>query len=363
MPLIESPADAGSSPAAAAPSVPASLPELAVPPRRRRYLWLWLTCSVCGLAAASYSLYPPGHSLLRSTAAASDEFRPLGLSARAETGKLLLTWNARPEAVKSARRAVLSITDGDRKEDVDLTLPVFRGGALVYRPVTEDVTLELTVSWDGAADSVESVRAAVSEGRTVPPVQGEVGGQPPITVDDVAAAPAAARNPRLFAPPTLTQHSASYIEVSQPPAIEVEVRPALYTIELAPDRPTAPAPPLAVPAPPVRRDPLPAAPNPAPAMGHAPIGPLRVASLTVLRRTVIPYPVHARKAHLGGTVTVEVVVGADGRVRQASAISGPEELRLAAQGVRNWLFEPPAVDGKRVEAITRVNLTFNPFKL
>src|SRR5208283_2107442 len=113
------------------------------------HLGLWLTCLLCGLAAASYYLYPPRHAPLRSTAAASEEFQPLGLSARAEKGKFLLTWNARAEAIKKAKRAVLSITDGDRTEEVDLSLSVFRGGALVYEPVTKDVTLELKVSSDG----------------------------------------------------------------------------------------------------------------------------------------------------------------------------------------------------------------------
>lgn len=329
MALVEPPADVDSSPASAARSALAGVPEPAVQPGRSRYLWLWLTCLVCGLAA------PPGHSQLRTTAVASGPFEPLGLSARAEKGKLLLTWNVGSEAVKKARRAVLSITDGDRKEEVDLSLRLFHAGALVYEPVTEDVTLQLRVSADGAVDTIEAVRADVPE-------------------DGMAVAPAAPRYPRLFAPPASAPPSPSIPEVAEPPVMEVEVRPALGTIEPAQGL-TASAPPPAAPRPAVKHDPV-----PAPAQATA--GPLRVASLTVLRRTVIPYPPYARQAHLGGTVRVEVRIGADGHVRQAVAISGPELLRVAANGVRDWLFEPPVVDGKQVEAITRVDVTFTPRK-
>jgi outer membrane biosynthesis protein TonB len=62
-----------------------------------------------------------------------------------------------------------------------------------------------------------------------------------------------------------------------------------------------------------------------------------------------------------GTVGVEVRIAADGRVIDATAISGPEMLRwIAAKGVKEWLFEPPVAGGKRVEAITRVDITFVP---
>jgi len=80
----------------------------------------------------------------------------------------------------------------------------------------------------------------------------------------------------------------------------------------------------------------------------------------VLRRTVIPYPVYAQRTHVGGTVTMEVTIGADGRVRKAVVIGGPEPLRIAAEGVKDWRFEPPLVGGKPVDAIGRVDVTFTP---
>jgi TonB family protein len=53
---------------------------------------------------------------------------------------------------------------------------------------------------------------------------------------------------------------------------------------------------------------------------------------------------------------VNVIVGPDGRVAGASAISGPEMLRSAAvTTVRQWRFEPPAA-----ETATQVTITFRP---
>jgi outer membrane biosynthesis protein TonB len=287
--------------------------------------------------------------------------QPLGFSARSQEGKLLLTWNADSGAVRNARRAVLSITDGSREEDVDLSLAAVRGGALVYAPVTQDVTLQLRVSSDGAADTVESVRAAGLQESAVPPVAVDVAGPQPISVGDVGPVPTPTRNPRLFAPPTSAPHSASDLNVSEPPAIEAEARPAPGTLELAPGHLSAPAPPPAAATPAVRRDPAPAILAPAAPATQPAAGPLRVGSLRVLRRTVIPHPPFARQAHVYGTVTVEVRIGEDGRVREAAAIRGPEMLRwTAAKGVKDWLFETPAVDGKRVEAITLVDVTFKP---
>jgi TonB family protein len=321
-------------------------------------VWIWLVCLAGGGAAASSYLYFPHHPRLESVSAASEDVRPIDLAARTENGKVLLTWNAGSEAVRSARRAVLSITDGGREEDVDLSLRVFRGGALVYRPVSTDVTLRLTVSSEGVADAVESVRPDLLEGPSAAPAEVGADGQP-ASAGNAAVAPDAPRTARLFAPPSLALPSARVLNVSEAPSIEGNATSEPTAIELPARRLTAPAPPAA-PLPVLKRDPAPAVSLPAAAAVQAPAGPMRVGALTVLRRTVIPYPPYAKQSHVGGTVSVEVTIGADGRVRKAVAISGPELLRIAAQGVRDWRFEPPVVGGKPVEAIGRVDVTFTP---
>lgn len=224
MPLIEPPADADSSPAAARPSEPASGQELAVLPRRSRDLLLRLGSLLCGLAAVSSCLYFSGPAQFGGVVAASGPSQPLGFSARPENGKLLLTWNADSEAARKAKRVVLSITDGDQKEDVDLSLPVFRKGALVYEPVTGRVTLRLTVSEDGAADTVESVQPTGSKGGDVPAAGIAAGGQTANAGTDAAAAASPPSDPRPSAAPAPAAHSPSIRDIPEPQAMDAQVK-------------------------------------------------------------------------------------------------------------------------------------------
>ena len=67
------------------------------------------------------------------------------------------------------------------------------------------------------------------------------------------------------------------------------------------------------------------------------------------------YPPIAMAARAAGDVTVEVKVGADGKVLSAAASSGHPLLQQAGVlAARRWKFEP-AVDGARVRT---ANLTF-----
>jgi protein TonB len=73
------------------------------------------------------------------------------------------------------------------------------------------------------------------------------------------------------------------------------------------------------------------------------------------------YPAEAKTQRIQGTVEVRVTIGPDGRVLDAKALSGPEELHACAVDyARAWEFEPAAVNGKPVTA--RFKLTM-PFRL
>ncbi len=315
MPVFELPVDVESDPEAqAAPSEPASVPEQAAAAHGGRHLWLWLACLVCGLAAASCYLLSRRHPQPQNPVAASVPVPSLAFSVRPYEGALLLTWDASSTAVRTAQRAMLSITDGKRSEDVELYLPQFRKGSLIYDPITEDVTFRLAVTSEGAAETIESVRVLRAT-RVTPRVEVALAQPQPLPVGEQTLAATA-----LPTPP----------------------QPAVPTTEAGSDRraPTE----------------VPVADIPQPTSG-----PLRVSSLRVLRTTAILYPPAARQARVSGTVTVEVRVGTDGRVREAAAIGGPEMLRwIAAKGVQEWIFDPPVVDGKRVEASARVDVTFAP---
>jgi TonB family protein len=72
-----------------------------------------------------------------------------------------------------------------------------------------------------------------------------------------------------------------------------------------------------------------------------------------LVRKVDPvYPAEAAAQHIGGTVRVSVVIGADGLIHSAHAISGeglsddPGLRKAAEDAVSQWLYTPATVDGK-----------------
>lgn len=73
----------------------------------------------------------------------------------------------------------------------------------------------------------------------------------------------------------------------------------------------------------------------------------------------VAYPTSARLQGVEGRVEVKMLIGADGRVKEATAISGPKELQAASvEGLRNWQYIPFTRGGKAVEAIATMPVLF-----
>ena len=71
------------------------------------------------------------------------------------------------------------------------------------------------------------------------------------------------------------------------------------------------------------------------------------------------YPEAARQAGLEGDVTLRVVIGPDGGVREVRALAGDAELaRAAVNAVAQWRYAPALLDGLPVNVITTVTLAF-----
>jgi protein TonB len=71
------------------------------------------------------------------------------------------------------------------------------------------------------------------------------------------------------------------------------------------------------------------------------------------------YPPNAKEMHVEGTIILHIIVGKDGAVKDAEAISGPAALRGAAvAAVRQWIFRPFEILGKPTEVETNVRVTF-----
>jgi protein TonB len=102
----------------------------------------------------------------------------------------------------------------------------------------------------------------------------------------------------------------------------------------------------------------------APTLQHADWGARTVAggilNHKAVSRFVPDYPAAAKQKGVQGAVVVRVVVGTDGRVETAQAVSGPVLLRqAAADAVSRWRFSPTLLSGEavRVAGVVTVNFT------
>ena len=77
------------------------------------------------------------------------------------------------------------------------------------------------------------------------------------------------------------------------------------------------------------------------------------------KRVRAMYPEFAKAAGLNGEVAVEIVVGENGKVISATALSGPVLLRQAAiNAALGWRYVPARVDGVPVQAVGRITFRF-----
>jgi protein TonB len=100
---------------------------------------------------------------------------------------------------------------------------------------------------------------------------------------------------------------------------------------------------------------VPAASQPAPVAGIT----TNAAPHERLAEAIQPsYPALAQHMNVQGSVMLQALIGADGRVQNLHVMSGPAILATAAQqAVREWQFKPVYQNGQAVE--TRATITVN----
>lgn len=342
------------------------------------------------IAASGMMYFRPGAG--RTPPPAGPDAASLALRVERNAGQLLLSWNREATAVKAAQAAVLSILDGDHKEDVKLELNQLRSGSIVYSPITNDVSFKLEVTDARGQTANETVRviagrpspaaplgqtpppkpeAAAFDGRTrqetpaaqASPSATETALQPSPTPGGGAEPSAPAKQaPVQFRAESLAARLSPAPSLPEPPRLEAQgaaapVRPAYGLNVPAP-------PPVQVPKPAAQESSAPPSPQGETTQAPAPGQPLRVGGnvqQALLVRSVTPnYPPLARQARVSGVVRVEATIGRDGRIVRVQAISGPPLLRQAAtDAVRQWLYKPTMLNGQPVEVVTQVDVTFN----
>lgn len=83
------------------------------------------------------------------------------------------------------------------------------------------------------------------------------------------------------------------------------------------------------------------------------------AALSLVQQVRPVYPDDARKQRVQGVVSLHVLIGVDGAIKELSVLSGPPALMHSAlEAVRQWRYQPYMQNGKAVEVATTVNLNF-----
>ncbi|MGD0199369.1 MAG: TonB family protein [Bryobacteraceae bacterium] len=355
----------------------------------------WVMAAVVLLAAGG------GYFYYRSTVAppqqaGSPSDNTLGLKVERNAGQLQLSWNGSAKLIATATRATLSITDGDHREDVDLDLALLRKGSIIYSPISTDVNFRLEVTDLKSRKSVsESVRVLAgrpspgvvaaapsaakpgpnpAEQRPAAPLSTVATAQPPAAQQPAAPPPPA---PKVLAGPAVTAQVPRQGSLAErlraPEQQEMPAPPTISSGGGVPSRPALPAqtPPAAAPAPvsapaqapTQQQQPAQQAQTPAP---QAPAAPAvrtggQVQEARLVQRIAPTYPPLARQTRVSGIVRVQAVIGKDGRVRRATAVSGPPLLRSAAvQAVQRWVYTPAMLNGETIEAETQVDINFLP---
>jgi len=93
----------------------------------------------------------------------------------------------------------------------------------------------------------------------------------------------------------------------------------------------------------------------------------KIVPAKLIKRVEPVYPADAAAQHISGTVRVYYVIGGDGAVYNAHALSGeglsedPSLRKAAEDAVLQWRFQPATMDGKPIQtnAVT-VDITFSP---
>ena len=316
-------------------------------------------------------IYPGYFAHNHRPVAGAEDSSTLTLRVEPSGTDLLLTWNKNAAAIRNATKGVLSITDGGRHEDYPMSVSELLTGSIIYSPGSPDVSFQMEVTGrDETKTTAESVRS-LRPVRPSPMPGTAAAVQPGALPATTSPGPADAANPLPPGSPTedakplqtpvkpfnadslvqrlrpATSGEAAVTDLATPPAAD----PALPRTGAPADMPAGFASPSIAPPP---------APAPAPAASKA-LGPSggKINPAELVWKKDPEYPALARQARVKGQVTVLALIGADGRVKKVTAVTGhPLLLKAATVAVMQWVFKPTLLNGKPVENESKITLTF-----
>lgn len=113
---------------------------------------------------------------------------------------------------------------------------------------------------------------------------------------------------------------------------------------------------------PVRPGPVDVLPQPSEPKPMPTPEPVRTAAVMLPSSELLPpYPAAEERAEREGSVTVRLLIGADGRVKTVEKVSAANEAFWRATGrhaLRNWRFKPATEDGRPVESRKTLTVKF-----
>jgi protein TonB len=280
---------------------------------------------------------------------------------------MLLTWNRDLPVIQSATKVVLSISDGDRRENIELDPNQVRTGSILYPPITGDVSFQMEVTDPHQAKTTsESLR--VLDPRPSPL---EEPAAPAVAAKDSAPAKTA---PATTTAPTPAEEAVKPAEDTAAPRQSAPLKPfnaAPLAQRLRPatpeDLPEAPAMVRATPATSgslqglMTGQPAVAPPPPPKQVAAAQALPTggQLIQAKVISRVDPEYPKLARQAGASGLVEMEAMIGVDGKVKNPRVIHGNAMLQKAAiDAVLQWRYKPAMLNGKPVESPVDIKLEF-----
>ncbi len=266
--------------------------------------------------------------------------RPLGLRLKRQGPDLALTWNRRVAAALGARAGLLTIQDGAKRKEMDLSVEQLRSANILVAPETDHVEVQLamllpngrTVSESGMLFLPAQSSAHQSSAAPKQPVRSHAQG--------------ADNEPATNAGEETSQPQPEQSAVGSKTVVPERTQPnSAAPPKLARSLPSETPAPTA-----------PSAPDLAPGAGLASGG---IQPPQVLWRKNPVYPSAARGEHLQGVVALEVLVGTDGHVKTLKVVGGHQVFRQAAlDAVSQWVYKPAMQNGKAIEVLTRVEILF-----
>ena len=369
---VEAPAKAfetpAETPAIEAPAFGISLP---VPEKKNKKLRLLVAAAVAMLVLGGGGLivYPTLMRRANRPVPVQQDSSPLALRVERTPGGMLLTWNRDLPVIQSASKVVLSISDGDRRENIQLDPNQVRTGSILYPPITGDVSFQMEVT-DPRQSKTTSESLRVLDPRPSPLDQPSAATPAAASKDNSAvkpaatadATPASAAAVDTKAPEdTPAPHPAANLKPFNTASLAQRLRPVTQA-DLPDDAPaiaraTAPTGSASLPgmetAQQLPPPPKSAVPTPAPKVGG------QLTSARVISKIDPEYPKLARQAGAGGVVELEATITTDGRVKNPRVIRGNSMLqRSAIDAVLQWRYQPAMLNGKPVDSPVEIKLNF-----